>query len=260
MYKMNTKIKIIETGRADGIMSRTKRFYPEDYSQKQIDEEFKNTRTKIGKKYHFNGLHIIKPTQIELTKDKNKNFKDYIIVSKEMLNKKDYYYIDFYCDALVLPSTIKDVVLGHPEADCPILICEDRKKGFTALTHCGAVMINRGTIKNCIKALTDGCNSNKEDIYCYISNSIKKDSYIYDKYPPFATNKTIWKNAIKKHNNEYKIDLVLAIIEELHRLGITNIKENKEDTATSSKYYSHVKETQGDNSKKGQNFVGLYYI
>ena len=93
MYKMNTKIKIIETGRADGIMSRTKRFYPEDYSQKQIDEEFKNTRTKIGKKYHFNGLHIIKPTQIELTKDKNKNFKDYIIVSKEMLNKKDSYYI-----------------------------------------------------------------------------------------------------------------------------------------------------------------------
>lgn len=75
-------------------------------------------------------------------------------------------------------------------------------------------------------------------------------------HPPFATNKTIWKNAIKKHNNEYKIDLVLAITEELHRLGITNIKENKEDTATSSKYYSHVKETQGDNSKKGQNFVG----
>ncbi len=262
MFNMQSKIKIIETGRADGIMSRTKRFYPEYYSEDQINKIFRETRINAGKKYNFNGLHIIKPIQKELAKAKDKNniFKDYIIVTKEMLNKEDYYDIDFFCDALVLPSTIKDVVLGHPEADCPILICEDRKKGYTSLTHCGAVMINRGTIKHCIDALTDGCNSNKGDIYCYISNSIKKDSYIYDKYPPFATNNTIWKNAITKHNNEYNIDLSLAIREELQRLGIENIKENKEDTATSPKYYSHVKETQGDYSKKGQNFVGIYYI
>jgi len=57
-------------------------------------------------------------------------------------------------------STIyKGVGIANPQADCPVIICEDRKKGYTALSHCGAPYINRKLPQDTIKALIDCCNS-----------------------------------------------------------------------------------------------------
>ncbi len=76
--------------------------------------------------------------------------------------------------------------MANPQADCPILICEDRKKGYTALVHCGAIYIDRRLPQDTIKTLFDCCNSNIDDIYVYVGSCIKKESYIYDCYPKWA--------------------------------------------------------------------------
>ena len=60
---------------------------------------------------------------------------------------------------------------------------EDRNKGYTALSHCGAPYIDRLLPIDTIKALEKEVNSDLDDLYIYIGSSIKKESYIYDKYP-----------------------------------------------------------------------------
>lgn len=57
---METKIKIFETGTSDGIMSKNPKFYPENYTEDQIKEEFLTTRLNIGKKFRFNGKKYYK--------------------------------------------------------------------------------------------------------------------------------------------------------------------------------------------------------
>ena len=52
MNNSKYKLVIFETNISDGIMSPNKKFYPKDYTDKQIETEFLNTRLKAGKKYY----------------------------------------------------------------------------------------------------------------------------------------------------------------------------------------------------------------
>jgi copper oxidase (laccase) domain-containing protein len=154
---------------------------------------------------------------------------------------------------------VKDIVLGNQMADCPILIVEDREKEVTALSHCGASYINRMLPVDTVKALIKEFNSNIDDLYVYVGSCAKKENYIYDKYPFWATDEKVWKDLIIEKEDGFHIDMNGAIRKQLEQIGIKHIEESPIDTITDNRYYSHRAASMGKKEKLGQNFVGFYY-
>ena len=172
---MESKIVIFETNKLDGKMSKNPKFYPKNISEKERYSKFYEDRINLGKKLGIDGNHIFKSRQKGLSSVEYPNGK-YILLNEKHMTKKDYYLEDLPADILIISSKYPKIIVGNPQADCPILICEDRKKGYTALSHCGSIYINRKLPIDTIKALLDCCNSDIKDIYVYIGSSIKKES------------------------------------------------------------------------------------
>ena len=256
---MKSQIEIFETGIKDGIMSKNKKFYKENLTQEEINKIFLETRLKFAKKYNLNGLHIFQALQKTPLNKLNYPDGKYIVISEENMTKDDYWSEELPADILIISNKYKNIIVGNQMSDCPILIAEDRRLGVTALAHCGASYINRNLPIQTIMALENEYHSNLNDIYVYIGSCIKTESYVYDSYPSWATNKEVWKNCIKKEQSLYKIDLVKAIKKQLKSIGISHIKVSKIDTFKDKNYYSHLAEYNGIKEKSGQNFVGFYY-
>ncbi len=256
---MKSQIEIFETGIKDGIMSKNKKFYKENLTQEEINKIFLETRLKFAKKYNLNGLHIFQALQKTPLNKLNYPDGKYIVISEENMTKDDYWSEELPADILIISNKYKNIIVGNQMSDCPILIAEDRRLGVTALAHCGASYINRNLPIQTIMALENEYHSNLNDIYVYIGSCIKTESYVYDSYPSWATNKEVWKDCIKKEQSIYKIDLVKAIKKQLKSIGISHIKVSKIDTFKDKNYYSHLAEYNGIKEKSGQNFVGFYY-
>lgn len=256
---MRSQIEIFETGIKDGIMSKNKKFYKENLTQEEINKIFLETRLKFAKKYNLNGLHIFQALQKTPLNKLNYPDGKYIVISEENMTKEDYWSEELPADILIISNKYKNIIVGNQMSDCPILIAEDRRLGVTALAHCGASYINRNLPIQTIMALENEYHSNLNDIYVYIGSCIKTESYVYDSYPSWATNKEVWKDCIKKEQSIYKIDLVKAIKKQLKSIGISHIKVSKIDTFKDKNYYSHLAEYNGIKEKSGQNFVGFYY-
>ena len=182
-----------------------------------------------------------------------------VIIEDKYLTKEDYFDEEIKADILIISSKYKNVALCHRMADCPILIAEDRKKEVSAIVHCNLYHINRELPKELIKVLITRFHSNPKDIYLYIGSHIHKENYKYDKYPPKATNKLIWKDAIVKIGKNYHIDLVKAIKNQLLEYELGEIKISPIDTYTDERYASHCAVCNGYKDKRGQNIVGFYY-
>lgn len=256
---MKSQIEIFETGIKDGIMSKNKKFYKENLTQEEINKIFLETRLKFAKKYNLNGLHIFQALQKTPLNKLNYPDGKYIVISEENMTKDDYWSEELPADILIISNKYKNIIVGNQMSDCPILIAEDRRLGVTALAHCGASYINRNLPIQTIMALENEYHSNLNDIYVYIGSCIKTESYVYDSYPSWATNKEVWKDCIKKEQSIYKIDLVKAIKKQLKSIGISHTKVSKIDTFKDKNYYSHLAEYNGIKEKSGQNFVGFYY-
>lgn len=256
---MKTKIKIFESGIADGIISINKKFYEEGLSSAKIKEMFLQTRLTLGKKEGFNGKKIFQALQ--KTETNNIKYADgkYHVITDEDVNNDDLWYVEIPADILIISEKYKNIVVGNQMADCPIIIVEDRKLGVTALSHCGAPYINRELPKQTVEALMKEYGSIPENLYIYIGSNVKKESYIYDKYPLWATNKKVWHNYIIKNNENYNIDMEGAILKQLESIGIKNITISPYNTVTDNIHYSHSASSKGIITKKGQNFVGFYY-
>lgn len=253
---MKSNIVIFEGNKKDGIFSKSKKFYPEDFTDKDIYNSILKDRIKLGEKYHFNGKKMFQTTQKMEDNDSYPNNK-YIVIDDSYMTKEDYFKEEINADILIIKKDYKNIVLSHRMADCPVLIAEDRKKGIAAIVHCGIYHINRGLPDEFIKILIKDFNCN--DIYLYIGSHIKKESYIYDKYPPQATNKTIWKDAILRENDGYHIDLEKAILNQIEKYNLKEINVSKIDTYKEKDYASHYAAVHGNKDKLGQNIVGFYY-
>ena len=258
MYKMKSKIVIFEGNQKEGIFSRSKRFYKDNATEEEIENELRESRIRLGNKYGFSGLKMFQPIQKMEDNDTYPDDKA-VIIDEKYMTKDDYFQEPIYADILIITKDYPQVALAHRMADCPVLIAEDRKIGVTAIAHCGIYHINRGLPKAIIKSLIDKFNSNPKDIYLYIGSHIKKDSYLYNTYPPQATNKEVWKDSIVLKKDKYHIDLETAIRNQLKEYQLAEINVSPIDTATHPYYASHRKEKEGFPEKKGQNIVGFYY-
>lgn len=260
MFKnnMESKIVIFEGNKEQGIFSSANKFYSKDMTPLDIKNSIKKARIKLGLKYNFNGLKMLQATQ---KMEDNNDYPDNksVIIDDEYLNKEDYFDEIIKADILIITSKYPKIALCHRMADCPVLIAEDRYKEVTAIAHCNMYHINRGLPEELIKSLINKFNSNPKDIYLYIGSCIHKENYIYDKYPPKATNNTIWKNAIEKKGENYHIDLIKAIKNQLEKFNLKEIKVSPIDTYTDERYASHCATIKGNKEKLGQNIVGFYY-
>ena len=258
MFNMKSKIVIFESNKLDGKMSKNPKFYPKKTSEEERFERFHQDRLKLGNKLGVNGNHILRARQKGLSPVEYPDGK-YILLNDSHMTKEDYFFEDLPADILVISEQYPKVIVANPCADCPILICEDRNRGYTALAHCGAPYIDRKLPQDTIKSLFDCCNSDVSDIYVYIGSSIKKESYIYDCYPKWAKSKEVWTSYIVEQEDGFHIDLVGAIEKQLKDMGITHIEISPIDTAKDPNYYSHVEEVKGTQKDGGQNLVGFYY-
>ena len=255
------KLVIFETNKKEGCMSLAKHLYPANITEEEIKKRLELVKNRIGKKYNFDGSHILQPSQKDV--EKNINYPDgtYTKVDPKKLTKEDYWYEKLPCDILIITKENPNIVIGHRMADCPVIIVEDKRKQVVAVSHCGASQINRKVPSYTIKALLESENSNIKDIHVYIGSCIKKESYQYDKYPTWATDCEVWKECINLEKKLYHIDLVKAITNQLKKEGILeeNIKVSPIDTYTNDDYYSHSEFIRNPESKRGQNFVGCFY-
>ncbi len=255
------RLIIFESNKKDGCMSLAKKFYPKGTTEDEIKLKLSEIKNKIGKKYHFDGKHIIQPCQKDV--ELNVDYPDgaYTKISQKKLTQKDYWYEKFPCDILLIDTKCPNIVIGHRMADCPVIIAEDIKNQVVAVSHCGAKQINREVPKWTIKALKKEVNSDSKNIKIYIGSCIKRKNYQYNQYPKWATNKKVWKESITKEGNIYYIDLVSSIKSQLIEEGIKeeNIKESPIDTYSNKNYYSHTKEIRDNEKDIGQNFVGCFY-
>lgn len=256
---MKQQIVIFESNKLDGIMSRNKKFYSKNLTQDDINNIFLKTRINLGKKYGFDGKKMFQA--VHKTSTPNIDYPDgkYIVINETHMTKDDYWYEELAADILIISSDYPNIVIGNQTGDCPIVIAEDRKLGVMALSHCGAAQINIKIPQATILSLIKEYRSNPKNIYVYISTCAKKEKYIYETYPNWATNNHIWINNIEKRDHGYHIDLVNAIIEQLVELGIENIDVSKNDSITSPNYSSHYAYYHGTKEKSGQSFVGAYY-
>lgn len=255
------QLVIFETNRNEGCMSIAKKFYPQNYTTEQIKSALNKVKNKAGKKYHFDGNKILQPQQKDVLFKYDYPDGTYVKINNTHLTKEDLWDEELPCDILIIDTKYPNIVIGHRMADCPVIIAEDRKHQVVAVSHSGSLQINREVPKWTIEALTKEANSNPSDIYVYIGSCIKKESYQYDKYPLWATNKKVWENAIEKRNNIYHIDLISAIKNQLKEEQIpeSNITISPYDTYLSPDYYSHTEEKRHSEKEIGQNFVGCFY-
>lgn len=255
------QLKIFETNINDGIMHQGKKFYPKEYTEEDAKKEFLNTRTKLGKKHNFDGRKILQPKQKDVEFIEEYPDGKYIKINDQYLHEEDLWQVSIPSDILMIDTNYPNIVIGHRHADCPIIIAEDRKNQIAAVAHCGARQINREVPKYIIEALEKEVQSNPSDIYVYVGTCIKKESYIYDCYPMWATNTKVWKNCIEKIDDKYHIDLIHAIKLQLLKKMIpeNNINISPYDTYKDKDYYSHTSAVKNDIKKTGQNFVGCFY-
>ena len=258
MYKMDSKIVIFEGNQNDGVFSIAKRFYEKGINKRERLKMLREARIRLGNKYGFDGCKIFRPEQKQEDSDIYEDNKC-VILDKSYMRKRDYYNEVINTDILMISKDYPGIAVAHQMADCPVLIAEDRKLGVTALTHTSIYHVNRGLAKALIESLIKEYNSNPKDIYLYIGSHISKESYVYDKYPPQATNKEIWDGAIEEVDGKFYINLEQAILNQLKEFDLGGIEISKFDTATTNGYASHRKAQEGDSSKLGQNIVGFYY-
>lgn len=261
------QLKIIYSKREDKIMSSDEIFNP-TLTKKERENLFEENKKKFLIKNNLKEAKIIIPVQktIYENQDETFNYKDgsYQILTKE--NIKNYFQGKelFHTDFLIMDENIKNVFVCDKVADCPMLILVAIKKEVQtlAIAHCGGEYINRFLPKQMMKTLIKESNASPSKIKAYITPCISKTSYKYDKYPPFVTNKTAWKNSIAKEEDTYYIDLREAIKNQLIEEGLKkeNINISPLDTKENKDFYSHSAYKNGDITKKGRFLAGAIFI
>lgn len=251
-------VKILDIGNSFGNMNTTASFYPKEMTLEERQMDFLRRRMILARENGFNGKKMFMA-------DQSRKDGSYCVLTRELINEKeDGWLRDIPEDILVITKDTPGVVIGHPIADCPVIIMTDRSKGVTALGHCSGEMIDKELPINIFKALKKEFGTNLEDVKVYVSSCIS-EKWEYNCWPGFAKNKQLWEGSIVSGRQEgettyYNINIRHAIAKQLESVGIANdsIYWNMDDTLTDSRYYSNCA-SRFDKSKAGRNFVGAYY-
>lgn len=185
----------------------------------------------------------------------------YFEITRDYVEANPNGWTDIPEDILIITDKTPGVAIGHPVADCPVIIMEDVKNNVTAIAHCSAELIDKRMPMMIADALNSAYNTKDEDIKVHVS-SCAGPTWTYDKWPGFANDKKLWEDtgAITEwHDNEFKINLRAAIEGQLIERGIgQNVSYDFADTIIDREYYSNS-ESRSNPAKHGRQFNGAIY-
>ena len=164
-------------------------------------------------------------------------------------------------DILITTDEVPGVVIGHPIADCPVVMAIDKKKGVAAIAHCSAELIDKKMPMMVVDALQRACDSRDDEIVAYISACAGND-WTYDNYPRWATDRKLWDGAITLDNGVFRIDMRKVILNQLAERNIKDMRFNMDNTRTNPNYYSNSMASPNggnDPTKSGRNFAGVCF-
>ena len=245
-------IGIVETGISYGNMNAAARFFPEGLSSEKRAKIFMERRIKAGEDFGFDGAKMFMADQ----KDKRGTWFE---IDRDYVDANPNGWSDIKEDILVITDKVPRVVIGHPVADCPVVMAFDRKKKVAAIGHCSADLVDIKMPMLVVDALYNSYRSSDEDIAAYVSMCAGL-SWTYDKYPKWAKNEKMWEDAINLGEDwKYHIDLKQVVLKQLQERNISDIKMSDIDTITHPDYYSNSAAFNGNEEKSGRNFAGMFY-
>ena len=133
-----------------------------------------------------------------------------------------------------------DVFLFLLTADCLPVVLHDKEHHVLALAHLGWLPTQKHLLEKLVRRLQEEFQTRPNQIEVLIGPCIHKDSY--QKNNPEQEMSDEWIPFFEKDSSERtKIDLVVFNRTQLANTGVPheNIRVSKDDTFTSSKYFSH---------------------
>lgn len=229
----------------------------QDHSLTKFDKNaiFRKHRHELADKEGFEWGKMFMADQNDKSGTSFELTEDYVEANPEG-------WTDIREDILIITDKVPGVVVGHPVADCPVVIMEDKTKGVAAVCHCSAELIDKKMPMMVADALSSKFNSKDEDITAYVS-ACAGDAWTYNSYPNWATDEAVWKNGIiPDEKGLYHINLRNALADQFVERKIKNVVYSPVDTITNSDYYSNSTSSPyglNDPTKYGRNFIGAVY-
>ncbi|MBR2678436.1 MAG: laccase domain-containing protein [Bacilli bacterium] len=246
------KFRIVETGIAYGNMNTAKRFYPEDYTVEDRQRAFLSHRLKAGKDFGFDGHKMFMADQTDKT-------GTWFELDQDCVEANPNGWSDISEDILVITDDVPSVVIGHPVADCPVVMAFDVEKGVAAIGHCSADLVDIKMPMLVVDALLESYGSRDEDIVAYVS-MCAGISWTYDSYPKWAKDEKMWEKAITLgEDGLYHINLKRVVRKQLLDRNVAGVLMSPDDTITDPRYYSNSAAFNGDSTKNGRNFAGTFF-
>lgn len=216
---------------------------------------FERHRRAMADHYGFDASKIF------IADQKNKDGSSFEITREFVEANPDGLMASIPEDILITTDKVPGVVIGHPIADCPVVMAADLRKGAVAIAHCSAELIDKKMPMMVVDALQRAYDSKDDDIVAYISACAGSD-WSYDTYPRWATDRKLWDGAIIEENGVFKIDMRKVIENELLERNIHTMKFNMDNTRTNPNYYSNSMASPNggnDPTKAGRNFAGVFF-
>lgn len=191
--------------------------------------------------------------------DQVKKDGSYFEITSDYVEANPNGWTDIPEDILVVTDKVPGVVIGHPVADCPVVMMSDEKNGVAAIGHCSAEMIDKKLPKMIAECLVNNYDSKIEDIRVFVG-ACAGNNWTYDSWPKWAQDLEFWKKAIIEKNGEFKIDLEKALSLQFKDSGLSddNISFSGIDTLTSDAHYSNAM-SRSNPLKHGRQFEGLFF-
>ena len=247
-------LNIVESTRNHGNMNANKRFYPEGMTTEEREAAFFEHRSKLGEQYGFDPNKFFMADQLDKS-------GTYFEITEDYVEANPKGWSDIREDILIITDKVPGVVIGHPVADCPVVMICDAKQGVTAIGHCSCELIDKKMPMMIADALVDAYGSSDDDLFVHIS-ACAGDSWTYNNIPKWATDMYVWKDCIVEENGIFRIDLRKALLRQLDERNIKHISYNKADTIADPRYYSNFASSPyglNDSSKSGRHFAGVFY-
>ena len=216
---------------------------------------FERHRRAMADHYGFDASKIF------IADQKNKDGSSFEITREFVEANPDGLMTSIPEDILITTDKVPGVVIGHPIADCPVVMAADLRKGAVAIAHCSAELIDKKMPMMVVDALQRAYDSKDDDIVAYISACAGSD-WSYDTYPRWATDRKLWDGAITLDNDVFKIDMRKVIDNELLERNIHTMEFNMDNTRTNPNYYSNSMASPNggnDPTKSGRNFAGVFF-
>lgn len=274
---LKTNLNYFYSTISHGNMNTNKNFYPEGMTKEEIRRDFDERRIELGKEFNYPGLNLLTPIQksrpvlnnktdeeIKLLMEKyNSKYEDghYVRITKEMIEPyEDLYNLDIYADILMMDSSITDVALAYPVADCPVVFARDNRHDAVAMAHCGGEYIDRDLPGQLIDSLYEEFDSDPRDISVYIGPHAQEASFTYDSFPKFIKNESRWEGCLTEVNGLIHINMSKAILMQLAQrsVALESTYISQFDTITDPRFYSNNR-SRFEKEKAGRFYTGCFY-